>query len=154
MLAIGMLAIVGAVLFSHDDPKSDEALRHLHEMDKQKTESEPEQQEKAFEGVAKTFVRTWVGNPEAAIALLDPRAPQSVTNVVQSMKLRRFDGEVTDSNEGTVTVTTTGDQIAVFEYDVSPLWFLAERYVPVPLQISVAKDTKKVVSVLPRPGAL
>jgi len=109
---------------------------------------------KEYDTIAKNFVRTWARDPDSAVTELDQRAPESMRDAVRSIKLKRFDGKVEDADEGTLTVKTTGDQVDVVNIDATPIWLLADRYEPFPVCISIAKDSKKVISALPRGGGL
>ena len=96
------------------------------------------------------FMHSWATlDPDSAVIAMDPRTIESMKTVVRSIKLKRFDGKVSDLGESTWTVLATGAQYDVLTYSVSPVADMGGTFIPVDIEVSVAKDSKKVLAVKP-----
>ncbi len=96
-----------------------------------------------------TFMKTWLeSGSEAAVAQLDERTIDATRDLVHG-KLKGFDGTISDLGEGEITVYATGVQYPTNIFEVKPVTGDSPPYIVTTYQISVAKDTKKVIWLKP-----
>ena len=104
-----------------------------------------------YEDAARNFIHYWMNRgPEAAAAHMDSRATEEARGVVKEMNLHRFDDKVFFVGNATWTMLDTGKQYPVKVFRVVPVWNAGGTYMPVELEISVAKDTEKILVVEPK----
>jgi hypothetical protein len=124
---------------------------HSHSTSSENSDTKPETTDDSGTSAAKHFMEEWARSGSAsAEAALDPRAVDAVQNAVRTIKVKRFDGNVSDVGEGTVTKYATGDQYPVNDFDVAPVIDMGGAFVPMHIRISVAKDSGKVIAVVPQ----
>jgi hypothetical protein len=99
------------------------------------------------QNVVKSFVDSWViHGAEGVMEQLDSRAPEATRAIVASVSLQSFDGDIKADGEG-VLILETGKRIKTKKFKINPVVDHVINYAPAPFEISVAKDTGKVISI-------
>lgn len=99
--------------------------------------------------VVREFVQKWHQYQTAATYDMDSRTISEARGVIYDIKLKSFDGRVQPMGENVITVYATGAQYPVWEFEVRPVVDFKGLYMPVRMTVSVAKDSGKVLAVMP-----
>jgi uncharacterized membrane protein len=99
--------------------------------------------------VARDFMGSWSQQGYGAVSALDPNSPQAAKEMLGTIHIKSFDGALTDVGDSEITVFATGTQYPVHDFRVVPVIDLAGLYYPLPMTISVSKETHKVFCVKP-----